>query len=889
MEEISAEPPKSSREFFFNWKHPTHLLSLFAVLIILIAIPLTIIASLQSEQASKSVQAATPRDPIKQPFKSSSIWNLPIGANAQYVAAGIGTSEGGKQIIMTSDANILLLDANQPKRDLYFNNGGWDGSQNQRCNRDELQSWKVPVPDNYVVPISTENNPAAVLVDNNGTIRQFQPLSRCQAGGPVYGLVEYQQDNINTGDGLKAGAHGGSGMSSIGGTVRLGELVPGKTIIPHALELNVNADVWVSPSSGGWRWPANKADSCAPGCYGGSNSAVRMGALLAIHPSVNCDSFGLNTEPAKIVCRTLQNYGGYLVDSTAWEAYAIITESGPQGEMINEFKSRWGFDFDARDSNHGPWQNDMRKLMSSLQVINNWSSSLYSTVSASNGSQGSGGGAPRTCWAVETNGTDYCGGGSNPPPAPGDTQAPSVSVTAPINGATVSGANATLSANASDNVGVSRVEFYIGSTKVGEDTSSPYSIVWNSTTVANGNYTVSAKAFDAANNQGTSANVSATVSNSSTPPPPTSSLPSPWVTANIGAVGQAGSASYSNNSFTVGGSGSDIWGTADAFRYVYQDLNGDGTIIARVASQTNTDPWAKAGVMIRENTNGSSKHASMFVSAANGLAFQRRTTTSGSSEHTSGSSGTAPVWVRLQRSGNTITASRSSDGNSWTTVGSTSISMSAGVKVGLAVTSHNNSNTSTAVFSNVSVSQTAPPAGFSGVYFDGLDFSGTQFSRADSVLNFNWGSGAPFTGMGGDTFSARWTGTFNFSAGKYRFNATSDDGVRVFLDGTKILDGWKDQAATTYNVLRDVTTGNHTVVVEYYENVNTASIKMNWVKAGTCHDMTGDGLVNVEDVRVILDHFGENATNSPYSVAGGQSIDLSDALTVISKDKTTCS
>ena len=78
-------------------------------------------------------------------------------------------------------------------------------------------------------------------------------------------------------------------------------------------------------------------------------------------------------------------------------------------------------------------------------------------------------------------------------------------------------------------------------------------------------------------------------------------LPSPWVTGDIGAVGATGSATYSSGTFTVIGSGIDLWGTADALRYVYQPISGDCTIIARVATIQNTMPWAQAGVMIRES------------------------------------------------------------------------------------------------------------------------------------------------------------------------------------------------------------------------------------------------------------------------------------------------
>lgn len=98
------------------------------------------------------------------------------------------------------------------------------------------------------------------------------------------------------------------------------------------------------------------------------------------------------------------------------------------------------------------------------------------------------------------------GGGS------GDTTPPSTSITAPVGGSTLSG-TASLSANASDNVGVARVEFYAGSALLGTATAAPYSIAWNTTSVANGTYALTTKAYDAANNIGTSGTVSVTVNN----------------------------------------------------------------------------------------------------------------------------------------------------------------------------------------------------------------------------------------------------------------------------------------------------------------------------------------------------------------------------------------
>ncbi|RKG96235.1 serine protease [Corallococcus sp. CA053C] len=97
------------------------------------------------------------------------------------------------------------------------------------------------------------------------------------------------------------------------------------------------------------------------------------------------------------------------------------------------------------------------------------------------------------------------GGGS-------DTTPPTTSITSPAGGATLSG-TASVSANASDNVGVSRVEFYAGTSLLGTATTAPYSIAWNTTAVANGTYALTTKAYDAANNIGTSTTVSVTVNN----------------------------------------------------------------------------------------------------------------------------------------------------------------------------------------------------------------------------------------------------------------------------------------------------------------------------------------------------------------------------------------
>ena len=102
-----------------------------------------------------------------------------------------------------------------------------------------------------------------------------------------------------------------------------------------------------------------------------------------------------------------------------------------------------------------------------------------------------------------------------------------------------------------------------------------------------------------------------------------SPLPSPWADADVGSPAVAGAASYSNGVFTVDGSGADIWGSSDQFNYVSQPLTGDGSIVAQVTSQSDTDPWAKAGVMIDQSTTtGGLPYALLAVTPGNGIHFE---------------------------------------------------------------------------------------------------------------------------------------------------------------------------------------------------------------------------------------------------------------------------
>ncbi len=180
-------------------------------------------------------------------------------------------------------------------------------------------------------------------------------------------------------------------------------------------------------------------------------------------------------------------------------------------------------------------------------------------------------------------------------------------------------------------------------------------------------------------------------------------LPAPWVSHDIGAVAIPGEAIHQSGTFTVSGSGADIWGGNDQLHFVHQPASGDCAITARVASIENTSTDAKAGVMIRSSLASNAQHLLMEIIPNNAAETIFRSTTPGNSDYISGGSATAPLWVRVVRSGNSFSAYRSADGANWTLVGTRTIAMPADVQIGLAVCSNDNTELCTAVFDNVSV------------------------------------------------------------------------------------------------------------------------------------------------------------------------------------------
>jgi hypothetical protein len=183
-------------------------------------------------------------------------------------------------------------------------------------------------------------------------------------------------------------------------------------------------------------------------------------------------------------------------------------------------------------------------------------------------------------------------------------------------------------------------------------------------------------------------------------PPPGFTCPSGWTCADIGAPAPAGGQTLSGSSWTVQGGGSDIYGTADAFHFVWQTLGADGSISARAVSQSSPSVWAKAGLMMRATTDPGSPYYAVFATPSNGVVVQWRTA-QGAGTNQVATTGKAPVYLQVTRTGTTFSAATSPDGVTWTPVVGSTVTLanlSGALLRGFAVTSHSNGNLGTTVF-----------------------------------------------------------------------------------------------------------------------------------------------------------------------------------------------
>ncbi len=133
------------------------------------------------------------------------------------------------------------------------------------------------------------------------------------------------------------------------------------------------------------------------------------------------------------------------------------------------------------------------------------------------------------------------------------------------------------------------------------------------------------------------------------------------------------------------------------------------------------------------------------------------------------------------------------------------------------------------------------PGQYRAEYFANRDLSGSPvLVRCEGwPIRHDWAGGSPGSGVPDDSFSARWSGRARIESGTYTFIARADDGVRVWLDGSPVIEAWRDQSPTEYRVTRNVSAGDHDVQVEYYENGGGALIEFRWERAGASASCQG--------------------------------------------------
>jgi regulation of enolase protein 1 (concanavalin A-like superfamily) len=300
---------------------------------------------------------------------------------------------------------------------------------------------------------------------------------------------------------------------------------------------------------------------------------------------------------------------------------------------------------------------------------------------------------------------------------------------------------------------------------------------------------------------------------------------STWTSQDVGAVSLAGSTSTVAGGYSITASGVDVWDTSDQFRFAYQQMTGDGAIVARVDQFTAPDVWSKTGVMMRDTLASNAKHAFMLLSGSGSLAFQRRANAGGTSAHTAGPQRGVPVWVKLQRQGATLTGLYSHDGVNWITVGTDTIAMEGTVFVGLAVTSHVATAYASAAFSNIGsgpsvvtnnqpplVSVTAPAAGATFAAPATISLTATASDPDGSVAVVEFYANAALIGSDSSSpYSATWT---NVAVGTYSLTAVARDqagGMTVSSDRVITVTNVAQSSSATFTP-----SSNHSTAVSGY-------------------------------------------------------------------------
>ena len=376
------------------------------------------------------------RDPFLWPYASDSIWNTPIGSGAQFTdpvftgnigwqtEAGGNTEGDGKYLIIYDEEFIHETTESDPVYDIYSTTQSLDWqwpANNDIKNENYLGTsgnkraylgktyWPVSAGitsyygprsiryksngstiagDKYTIiydeVAKTGNNCGAILQPDGRSVIQFQPLYRHTTDSNVKFITGTPKmvDDIY-GDGIQ-GSHSGSGLSTLGGSLRVGEIEAG--VIRHAIKMNVWAEQWLyyngDESNFGYRWPATNADSVDNAnsndynYYNGSNPELVMGSLLSLtEEDYNALKGTFKNEFSEILLDAYYNYGAYIVDNTGSERWTICGSE----EARDKIFCKYGVNLDNFQNGYNnaitqetkDYMDDFLQIVKKLRVVTN--------------------------------------------------------------------------------------------------------------------------------------------------------------------------------------------------------------------------------------------------------------------------------------------------------------------------------------------------------------------------------------------------------------------------------------------------------------------------------------------------------------------------------------
>ena len=286
------------------------------------------------------------RDGYDQPFATHSIWNTPIGSDAEYGPSDLAPATFKQPLgypEVTVDPENIGMNMADPVKNL---SGG---------EPEPLVNQPVHIPPALTADGSMNNSTAFIGTDGE-TIFQGQPLTLAPGGD---GTMTYALRSANLYETGEYGSHGGSHLSAVGGSIRAGELTSKQPML-HALKINLYGHRFLSQDGGGFQWPATSADSgyldTEPSKgYHSDNTTMKMGTLLALPPSADLDF--IQERRVRKIAAALRDFGAYVCDNTARDVHAFCAERGAFPEVSDVADRQFHL--------------DLMEVISLLQVVTN--------------------------------------------------------------------------------------------------------------------------------------------------------------------------------------------------------------------------------------------------------------------------------------------------------------------------------------------------------------------------------------------------------------------------------------------------------------------------------------------------------------------------------------